>query len=48
MAPELVAGGGYGGLFREQPYCAMVQNGRPQINYLRFWPSANYGQLADI
>ena len=23
MAPELVAGGGYGGLIREKPYCAM-------------------------
>ena len=22
MAPELVAGGGYGGLIREKPYCA--------------------------
>ena len=24
MAPELVAGGGYGGLLREKPYCALV------------------------
>ena len=24
MAPELVAGGGYGGLIREKPYCAWV------------------------
>ena len=23
MAPELVAGGGYGGLIREKPYCAV-------------------------
>ena len=23
MAPELVAGGGYGGLIREKPYCAL-------------------------
>ena len=24
MAPDLVAGGGYGGLFREKSYCAKV------------------------
>ena len=24
MAPELVAGEGYGGLIREKPYCAVV------------------------
>ena len=24
MAPELVAGGGYGGLIREKPHCAWV------------------------
>ena len=28
MAPELVAGGGYGGLIREKPYCAGVGGGR--------------------
>ena len=26
MAPELVAGGGYGGLIREKPHCALVRN----------------------
>ena len=25
MAPELVAGGGYGGLIREKPHCAPVR-----------------------
>ena len=25
MAPELVAGGGYGGLIREKPHCAAAQ-----------------------
>ena len=25
MAPELVAGGGYGGLIREKPHCAEAQ-----------------------
>ena len=24
MAPELVAGGGYGGLIREKPHCAIL------------------------
>ena len=24
MAPELVAGGGYGGLIREKPHCAVA------------------------
>ena len=24
MAPELVAGGGYGGLIREKPHCALA------------------------
>ena len=26
MAPELVAGGGYGGLIREKPHCAAVRD----------------------
>ena len=26
MAPELVAGGGYGGLIREKPHCAKVRS----------------------
>ena len=25
MAPELVAGGGYGGLIREKPHCALLR-----------------------
>ena len=28
MAPELVAGGGYGGLIREKPYCAVAAGRR--------------------
>ena len=29
MAPELVAGGGYGGLIREKPHCAVADGGGP-------------------
>ena len=28
MAPELVAGGGYGGLIREKPHCALGKVGK--------------------
>ena len=33
MAPELVAGGGYGGLIREKPHCAPVQTVKVFENY---------------
>ena len=39
MAPELVAGGGYGGLIREKPHCAVVRVGttplfvRPAVRF---------------
>ena len=37
MAPELVAGGGYGGLIREKPHCAWAKQGsslvKPSYSY---------------
>ena len=34
MAPELVAGPGYGGLIREKPYCAPGQSEPPTLIHL--------------
>ena len=42
MAPELVAGGGYGGLIREKPHCAL---GRGTTVYVT---TRNYKQRSNI
>ena len=39
MAPELVAGGGYGSLIREKPHCALVSNQSPLIPVLLLFGS---------
>ena len=38
MAPELVAGGGYGGLIREKPYCG---TGPVKVGAVTFAPYSN-------
>ena len=35
MAPELVAGGSYGGLIREKPHCALAPEASHRVRYVR-------------